>query len=220
MIGLGTTHSHEEVLNLGIHDALKDGSKGVPMRSIMEQFHVVDSIAVAFVVFWTLLGFKKGMRGQIAFVLSVVIIASSAFLGFKPCSTWIMQRYLLPFESARLLSLLATTAIPLTLILFARALSGPFLRERFTSCVDRPTGALMGFVSSSAFVLLVFVCMNVFPSSRHPAIFSAGSSWIGTHLIRIESNLGAAITLEVDRTQLFIQRARNERASREGKRDL
>jgi uncharacterized membrane protein required for colicin V production len=183
------------------------------MNEIMEHINYVDMIAVAVVLFWTLLGLKQGLSGQIVVFLSGLTVTACAILGYDPCKAWLIQHYQMPFELARLIALASVIVIPLLIILAVHSVAGHIVKVTFTTWVDRLGGALAGFISSSAFVVLVFVFLNVIPWERRPDAVGP-DSFIGSHLIGIESRITKSIKDEIGTTRNVIQKARDERAGR------
>lgn len=183
------------------------------MNELMEHINYVDMIAGAVVLFWTLLGLKQGLTGQIAVFLAGLSITACAILGYDPCKAWLIQHYQMPFELARLIALISVVVVPLLVVLAIHSVAGHIVRVTFTAWVDRFGGALAGFVSSSAFVVLIVVFLNVIPWDRHPDAVGR-DSFIGSHLIGVESRISRSIKDEIGTTRNVIQRAREERTSR------
>lgn len=186
------------------------------MNDVMMHMNYADIIAVGVVLFWTLMGFRKGLSGQIAFFLSAVVVTTTAILGYEPCRTWLMQRFQMPFELARLTALVSVIVIPLIIVLAVHSVAGYVVKITFTAWIDRLGGALAAFVSSTTLVILVFVFLNVIPRELRPAA-TGEASYIGWHVIGLEHSLTNRIGCKIGNTRNLIQKARDERTGRREK---
>jgi uncharacterized membrane protein required for colicin V production len=186
------------------------------MNTVMNHFTYADIIAACIILIWTVLGFKKGLSGQIAFFLSALVVITAAIFGYDPCNAWLIKQFNMQPEWARLVALACVIAIPLIIVLIIHAIAGYIVKVTFTAWIDRLGGAIAGFASATAFVVLVFIILNATPRDLRPATTGA-DSWIGRHLLGVESNIVSTIEGKVDQTRGTIQKAREERTGRREK---
>lgn len=186
------------------------------MDTLPAQFNYADYLAIALVTVWTLFGFKKGMSGQIAFFLAGIAVVLSLYFGLVPGRNWLMQRFALPHEIARIVAVVVLVTIPLVAVLLIHSVAGYVVKVTFTAWVDRLCGAAAGCFTACVFVALVFVSLNVLPERIRPA--AAGqASWIGRHILGAESAVTRAIGLKMNDTRGVIEQAREQRTSKREK---
>lgn len=186
------------------------------MNTLMNHFTYADIIAGCIILIWTVLGFKKGLSGQIAFFLSALVVIAAAIFGYNPCNAWLIDHFKMTPELARIVALACVIAIPLIIVLIIHAVAGYIVKVTFTAWIDRLGGAIAGFASASAFVFLIFIILNAIPKDLRPATTGA-DSWIGRHLLGVESNIVSKIEGTVDQTRGTLQKAREERTGRREK---
>jgi uncharacterized membrane protein required for colicin V production len=182
----------------------------------LADFNFVDGIALGIILIWTVIGFRQGLTGQIAFMLTGLIVVAVAVNGFTPCQEWILKRFSLPVELARMLALALVLIVPLVTVLIVYHLMDYVLKVTFTKWMDRLGGAVFGMVSAVAFVILAFLLLNLLPANLRPP--GVGSeSWIGRRLVGVEGELAQKIESRIKETRTEIQDARQTRAGRREK---
>jgi uncharacterized membrane protein required for colicin V production len=182
----------------------------------LADFNMVDYIALGIILLWTLVGFRQGLTGQIAFMLTGLIVLAVAAYGYTPCRDWILTRSSLPPELARLVALGVVLVVPLVVVLGIYHLMDYILKVTFTKWMDRLGGALFGFASSVAFIILAFILLNLLPVGlRPPGV--GHESWIGRRLVGVEGELAEKIKSRIKDTRTGIHDARETRTSKREK---
>lgn len=182
------------------------------MNNLLSPFNVADMLAAILVAVWTLVGLKKGLSGQIAFFIAGLAVVASLYFGFTPCQEWLVKRFLMPAQLARLVSFVALIGIPLLAVLLIHSAAGYVVKVTFTTWVDRLCGAIAGCLSACVFVALVFVLLNVLPRDIRPASFGR-QSWVGRHVLGLEDKVVDVIESKLQNTRNAIDEERQKRTA-------
>ena len=131
----------------------------------MEHFpvSVVDMIAVLVICLSTLRGFFRGLSGELAQLISLVLALVVGVYSYRPFGIWILSNTHLSHRAAHTVAFVVTVT---TVILAAVLLGFVFRRIMkivFDPKIDKPGGGLAGFVSGTLAVLLVLMILNLWP---------------------------------------------------------
>jgi uncharacterized membrane protein required for colicin V production len=170
-------------------------------------------IAVSVVLIWTLLGMRKGISSQAAFLISALAVIACAVFGYNPCQKWMIEQYDIPLELSGILSLIAVITVPLALAILVHYIVRQILKSALTPWIDKLGGALAGFICACTFVILSFTLINFLPQDIRPDV-TGNKSLIGNKLLGTESNLLSKIEIKIENTRTTIQKARDERTGR------
>lgn len=179
-------------------------------------FNYADIAAALLILVWTIFGLKKGMSGQIAFFLAGITVLLSLYFGYVPMRDWLVQKYSMTADLARITAIMGLVVCPLLAILLIHAIASQVVKLTFTAWVDRLSGAIAAFFTACAFVLLVFVLLNVLPENMRPD--STGeSSWIGRKVLNAKSVAMRRMGTGMNTTRNALEKARDEHTSRREK---
>lgn len=176
---------------------------------------IADYIGGGVIVLGILLGFRKGLSGQMALILSGLSVTAALINGFIPTRDWLVCQFALPPELARMGALLVLVVIPIGIIMLLYAFLRYLFKITFTTWIDRLGGAIAGGFTSAGLVLLVFLILNYLPADKRPAAVGK-TSWISREVLGIETQLIHRISTRVESGENIIQKARRERT---GKRE-
>lgn len=125
---------------------------------------IVDLVALAFILLSTIMGYVRGLSGEVARLVGVVAAFVIGVLTYDPVASWLTVYSRLPERGARAL---AFAAIVLTAILsmFAlRFVCKHAVRVVIDESFDKKGGMMAGALHSSLLVLMVFVALNMWPN--------------------------------------------------------
>jgi uncharacterized membrane protein required for colicin V production len=131
----------------------------------MEHFpvSVVDIVAVLIICLSTLRGFHRGLSGELAQLVSLILAFVVGVYTYRPFGTWILNN---THASSRTAHTVAFVVAVASVILAAVLLGFVFRRIMkivFDPKVDKPGGGLAGFVSGTLAVILILVMLNLWP---------------------------------------------------------
>lgn len=183
---------------------------------VLSGFNYADLAAAILILIWTLFGMKKGMSGQIAFFLAGIVVLLALYFGYAPMHDWLIQKYSMPPDMARITAIMGLVVCPLVAVLLVHAVAGHVVKLTFTAWVDRLSGAVAAFFTACAFILLVFVLLNVLPEKIRPAA-TGTSSWIGRRVLTAKASVMRRMGTGMDTTRHALEKARDEHTSRREK---
>lgn len=177
--------------------------------------NVADWLALGAILIGAIVGFKRGLSTQLVILVSLLLIGAALVNGFAPCREWLVTEFGMPANLARMASLAILILIPLATVLIIYAIFGVLMRLTFTSWFDRIGGAIAGALTTTGIVAMVFLLLNILPSNARP-MATARESWLGRHVMGIETQLVQKLEARVKTTENAIQKARAEKT---GKRE-
>jgi len=178
-------------------------------------FTIADIIGAVIILIGIIAGFRRGLSGQMALVLSGLSVAAALMNGFTPTRKLLVSQFALSPELARLAALLILVVIPILIVILLYALLRYLLKITFTTWFDRLCGAIAGGVFSAGIVLLIFMIINYLPEEHRPAEVGQ-NSWISREVLGAETQLIQNLTSHVEKGENIIEKAREARA---GKRE-
>lgn len=178
-------------------------------------FNIADMIGLVAVLLGIIFGFRQGLSGQMAMILSGISVTAALVNGFVPTRDWLIAQFNMPYDLARISAVLILVVVPILVIIMLYALLRYLLKITFTTWVDRLGGAIAGACTSAGIVLLIFLIFNYLPAEHRPEAMGA-NSWISREVIGVETQLIQKITSRVEKGEDVIGKAREARA---GKRE-
>ncbi|MEI8139734.1 MAG: CvpA family protein [bacterium] len=178
-------------------------------------FTIADIVGIMVILIGIIAGFRQGLSGQMALVLSGLSVAAALVNGFTPLRDWLVYQFSIPAELARLAAFLMLVVAPILAVMLLYALLRYLLKITFTTWIDRLGGAMAGGLTSAGIVLLVFMAFNYLPADQCPAAVGQ-RSWISREVLGAETQLIHRLSSRVEKGEGIIENARKERA---GKRE-
>lgn len=178
--------------------------------------NIADGIALAVVLLFTLLGFRKGLAGQIAPLLTILITATVAYFAYTPCRTFLIQRSHASEAFASFAACVLVVVVPFAVVMLIRSAASGLLRIPVIGWVDRIGGAVAGFVGSALVVLAAFFLVNIPPPPYRVAAMGK-ESLIGRRVVGLETNLVRSVEERMERTEDRILKAREAHTGRREK---
>jgi uncharacterized membrane protein required for colicin V production len=178
-------------------------------------FTIADIIGLAIILLGVIFGFKQGLSGQMALVLSGLSVAAALTHGYTPTHDWLVTRFALAPDLARISTFMILVVIPLLLVMSLYALLRYLLKITFTTWIDRLGGAIAGGFTAAGIVLLFFMIFNFLPPNQCPTAVGQ-KSWISREVLGLENQFITNLSSRVKTGESLIKKARTERA---GKRE-
>jgi uncharacterized membrane protein required for colicin V production len=179
-------------------------------------FNAADLIAVIFVLVGVAVGFKRGLIGQMAPVVGLIVLAAAVRFGYAPCREWLTAHLNHDPAVLRFGALAIVIGVPLVVMLLLRKILGELVKLPIISGIDRLGGAIAGFIAATLFVLVIFLVLGLLPPRYQSRVMTEGS-WIGRHVASLETNVIGVVSQKVDHTEGAILKAREKRAGRREK---
>lgn len=178
-----------------------------------QSISVVDIVAVLIIIIGTLLGLRRGLTGQIPFLLGTTALVLALTKGFVPLQSWLGERFGLADLHAILLALALIVALPFVLVWIYRRLPVAVTKVTFMSWADRLGGALAGLIGATAFVVLAFMLLHLIPAAYRPDAID-GDSQLKRCLTDVEKVISRKVSTEIKDIRREIQETREKRAQK------
>jgi uncharacterized membrane protein required for colicin V production len=146
--------------------------------------NVVDLIAVLFIIFSIYHGSRRGLSGEIAQLVSVVVAFVVGMLGHRPVADWIDLNTRIHGSAAAALSFVTIVVIAGIVMICLRSLLRKIMKVVFEEPFDKVAGSVAGFVRSALFTLIVFIAVNLTPHEYLNRLFGE-ESVIGTLTLKM-----------------------------------
>jgi uncharacterized membrane protein required for colicin V production len=127
--------------------------------------NLIDVIAVSLVCLLTIRGYLRGLAGELAQLLSLVIALAAGLFYYSPLAGWLEAHTRLTGSSARAAAFVAVLGAAVAILIVLRHLLARFMKVVFEERFNRLGGLAAGFVRALALVMVVFLVMNLWP---HP----------------------------------------------------
>ena len=127
-------------------------------------FNVFDIAALIFIVVSTLHGCFRGLSGELAHLVSVVVAFIFGLYFYQPFGSWLLENTRLTDQPARALAFLTTILVALVAMILLRFVLRRIMRIVFEEKIDKVAGCFAGFIRSSVIVIIIFLVMNLWPN--------------------------------------------------------
>lgn len=128
-------------------------------------FNAVDVGAVVILILGILLGLSRRLSGEVAYLISVVVAFVVGLIAYRPLADWFLDLEPLGPRSAHALAFLAAVVAAGVLMILVRLGLARVIRVALSEQADRALGAIAGFVRSVVLVTVIFIVMNLVPST-------------------------------------------------------
>jgi uncharacterized membrane protein required for colicin V production len=177
------------------------------------QFSNIDFIALFVILIGTLVGLRRGLTGQIPFLLGAMILAVILTNGFIPLQNWLISTYSMPYRSAIGLALGISVAIPVVIVWAYKHLPDSITQLTFMVWADRLGGALAGFAGTTAAVVLVFILLFLLPHDMRPDALDE-DSWLKRNLVGVEGTISEKISVEIRDLRTKLEKTRETKTNK------
>jgi len=145
----------------------------------LENLLIIDTVAAGVVLLFAVIGCRKGLSGELAHIISLVVLAASLFFVYPYIYSFIYRTMdqVNPHLLKWLLLFLLTMLSFFCLGLITRLLAG-MLKAQFSPGTDKFFGFVFGFVRGTFIVAIVMIFMGILGPPRLYDILS-GRSYAG-----------------------------------------
>ncbi len=146
--------------------------------------NTVDIVALVLLVLGALNGLRRGLSGELAGAVGVIIAFMFGLLCYGPCGDWLADRAVVSEGTARALMLAGTMAVALLVMLVLKLV----FRETVTVSVNSKganftMGLVAALIKTAIVVIVVIMCVNLWPNAYLNRVFGE-ESVIGRFVVR------------------------------------
>lgn len=182
-------------------------------------FNIVDFVALIAVVTGAVLGFKRGLIGQIIPVLSFIVVALTAGFGYSPCHDWLARVTTWNAVGVGFVTLLLVVFIPLIIVIVVSRRLMKLAELPVLTQLDHAAGALSGLAGGILAVVLVLLIVTEIPGRYRPESFIRGS-WTGRRVIAGKEQAIDTVTRKIeDARDVVLWRHRKDKKPQENHGD-
>ncbi len=150
---------------------------------ILSTIGVADIVAVVILLFAAFHGLHRGLSGELAQVVGIVVAIAVGFVVFAPLGTCLVDRLQLTPAVARVAASVATLAVSMIAMIIVVTTLKRVLEFVIGETLDRILGFVAGVVRGAVIVVVLFLVMNIVPSEKLNHMFGEGS-YIGSAVIQ------------------------------------
>jgi uncharacterized membrane protein required for colicin V production len=125
--------------------------------------NVIDLVALVFVLLNAALGWKRGLSGELARMISVVGALALGFFFYRPFGLWLLDHSRVSPESAKIIAFVATLLAAGVVMILLRLLFGRIGSVVIEQGVDKWLGCMAGFLRALVYVVIIFLAANLWP---------------------------------------------------------
>ena len=125
--------------------------------------NVIDIAALIFIVLGVLLGFRRGLSGELARLISTVIVFLTCMHFYHPLTAWLLENSTLSGRSAQAAAFIIMIIVLLIAATLIRYILKKIIKVAVDKKADKVGGMIAGFIRSMIIVVIVFIIMNMIP---------------------------------------------------------
>jgi len=161
----------------------------------MEGFPVpnaIDVVALILILVGTLIGWRRGLSGELAHVISIIVAFILSISLHYPIGMWLGEHTRLSDDAGRTLAFVLTITFSMLAMAMVRFLIKNILKVVIEKEADKLGGLIAGFVRSAVMIIMLFLIMNMWPHEYLNRKFGE-ESLIGSVVIRCMPSLQSAV---------------------------
>lgn len=125
--------------------------------------NIIDIIALVVIAVGVLRGYRHGLSGELAHVISVVVVFMLGLHFYGPLGVWLNEHSQVGEQAAHALAFVATLVAAGVAMILLRAVLKRIMRVVIADGADKLGGAVAGSLRAAVFVVIVFVLVNLWP---------------------------------------------------------
>ena len=133
----------------------------------MQEFNlpgIIDIIAIVVVLAGALRGYFRGLSGELARLVSMILSMALGIVISRPMGAWFCAHTRLSEPQARVFAFLSIVVVVLLTMVVVRVVLKHIMQVIFNKKVDRIGGVIAGTSGAVLFVLMVFLMMIIWPN--------------------------------------------------------
>jgi uncharacterized membrane protein required for colicin V production len=127
----------------------------------LHNLNTVDIIALVLLAVGAFQGLRRGLSGELARLVGVVIAFLAGVRFHEPVAAWCIEHTRLDYWPARTLAFTLTIAVGMAVMILVRLVLGRVIQIVIAEGLNRLGGILAGTVRSAVMILVVFLVVNM-----------------------------------------------------------
>lgn len=164
---------------------------------LVPEFNVVDIVASVFVLLSMLHGYKRGLSGEIAQLIGVLVGFCLGIAGYRPLAQWLADNTRVGGGVADVLAFVVILVVSTIVLILVRFVLGRVMKVVFDESVNKAGGLLAACLRAVFVTLIIFIVMNLVPHDYLNEQFGE-RSLIGRGTLRLLPVLQAEIEKRYD----------------------
>lgn len=123
--------------------------------------NAVDIGALVVLILGTIIGFRRGLSGEIARFIGTIAAFTLGIYYFKPFSSWVVDHTRMGEEIADVAAFILIVGAILLVTLIVRLILRSIMKISFEGNLEKGGGSLAGLVRAAILVLIIFITMNM-----------------------------------------------------------
>ena len=179
-------------------------------------FNLLDLVALIVILVSAVLGFRRGLIGQIVPVLSFIVVALTGWFGLLPCHDWLARVTTWCAAIVWLVTILLVIVVPLAIVILLGRRLVKLAQQPVLIQLDRAAGTLSGLAGGILAVVLVLLVATELPARYQPESYIKGS-WTGRHVIAGKEQTAVAVSRKLDDARDELLRSHKPKKPKESK---
>ena len=125
--------------------------------------NIIDYIALVIIGIGLLKGIIRGLSGELAQFIGIIISFISGLTMYRPIGKWLSTNTRLEENSALALAFISTIIIAMIIMIILRAILKKIFELAVNPSLDKIGGAIAGTIKSICILLIIFWFMNLIP---------------------------------------------------------
>lgn len=156
------------------------------MEDSLPLFNIADLVVFGILLFGLIRGFIKGLSGELAGLISVVVAVAAGRFLYRPLGLYIGERTTLGEPAAYAAAFIVTLLGAYLLMLILRLMLRALMEFSFKGKIERLGGALAGLLGAAVFAAALLLVLGLWPNDRLHRVFAEDSvighavyTWLG-----------------------------------------
>lgn len=145
-------------------------------------FNAVDIVALVILLFGVWRGFRRGLSGELARLISLAVVMIVGWQAYEPLGERLAEFTRLDPEQSRLAAFLCTVLAAGICMLALRLVLRQIMEFTFKKPLEKIGGMAAGFLRSSILIVLIVVAAVLTPIPYFQRVF-AEESWVGSAVV-------------------------------------
>ena len=150
--------------------------------------NVIDIIAFIICGLSAFQGFRRGLSGELARLISVIVAFTLGVFFYRPFGAWLLEYVRLGEQPAYALAFLVTVIGAVAIMILLRLVLKRIMKIIFAPAIDKTGGCAAGFLRAVVVILIIFVMINMWPHDYLNKLFGE-ESLIGRGVLKIMPTL-------------------------------
>jgi uncharacterized membrane protein required for colicin V production len=137
--------------------------------------NAVDFGVLAILLLGTIIGFRRGLSGEIARFIGTIAAFCLGMYFYRPFGEWFVTHTRLEEEPANVMAFVLIVSVVLLITLVVRLILRSIMKISFEGNIEKVGGCIAGFIRALLLALVILVTMNMWPNDYLNRIFGKES---------------------------------------------